>query len=207
MSVTVVPTVPAFATNDSSLTSIEDLAYCLRFLVGDIRPAWHAFTINARTVASANTWTTINFGTIAYDSEANVPGSTGIMASASTAQIQTQGIYAVESCATAVATSSAFYFDLSFLMTGGGNNPNLSTGSTRRFGLRGNTTLATAATQVTVCCADTTPVCAYPLDTIAMQVRASAASVVVQTNMSPVPAYNQGRFVTNFSGHWIRVGS
>jgi hypothetical protein len=199
-----VPSVPTFVTGDTSIPSLQQLAYATRFLVGDIRPMFHAFKTATATISSSNTWTTLSMGAVAYDSESEVSGGSGILTDGIGATIRTQGLYSFTSCATFVATSTAFYVDSSFLITAGASNPNLGSGSTLRFGLDGNTTLATAATQVSICNQDISPICLYPGDTVRLQVRAQASGVVVQTNLSPVPAYNQGRFVTNFSGSWVR---
>lgn len=204
MAQTVIPTVPTFSTGDHSLTNLENLASCVRFLVGDIRPDWHLYKTATQSI-TASTWTTLTFGSTAYDSEASGAGNTGICTDGTGATIRTQGLYAVEACANfrGLATTGP-YCEMCFLMTGGGNNPNLSSGSTIRFGLRGNQGPASTTQEAAICIGDTTPICAYPLDTIRVQVQVNLATTVQPNNNT---AYNEGRFAMSFTGHWTRVWS
>lgn len=204
---TVVPPIPTFASNDSSQTNLDNLSRSVRFLTGDLRPQWHGFKTSNSATLTSQTWTTIGFANVAYDSEESGAGLTGagILTTLGTgvATIKTQGIYAVESCMSFVATATAFQCMTSFLITGGGSNPHLSSGVTMRFGLRGDETINVAASQVCLCCADTTPITCYPGDTIAAQGWAGAATVVTFNNNSD---YKYGRFSSNFTGRWIRAG-
>lgn len=169
---------------------------------------WHGYkTANSATL-TINTWTTIGFVNVAYDSEdsgAHNAGS-GILTTLGTgvATIRTQGIYAVETCLQFQATATPFYTQASFLLTAGANNPHLTTGSTLRFGLRGTETGPSASSQTAVCIADVTPIACYPGDTITVQAMVATATVVTfNTNAS----FSQGRFSSNFTGHWLCAGT
>lgn len=204
MAQTTVPTVPTFADGDHSVTAINNLSQCVRFLVGDIYPQWHSFKTASSSISSATTWTDVPIGTVAYDSESSGAGNTGILTDGIGAIIRTQGIYMTEACVGIVSTSTAVYNQISFLITGGGNNPHLTTGATRRYGLRGNESVGVAGAEQYTCCVDSTPFAVYPLDKIRVQASCGVATTITFNNNS---AYNNGRFSTNFTGRWKMVGS
>jgi hypothetical protein len=194
------PTVPTFVALDSSLTKLQQLSACVEWIIDcstGSRPIWHLYRSTTLSL-SANTWTNYGGAGQAIDTDGvNVLG-TGVV------EIQTQGYYVVEGCGQLVNNANDVQFLTSFLWTAGANNPHFSSGATQRFGTRGGATCSEATTD-----AAQTPQCicpnvCYPLDTIQFQVWTSTAFNLDRNSNN---AYQQGRFVTQFTGMWLREGT
>lgn len=180
---------PDFADNDSSLTNLQNLAYAVRFWTNnDLRPTWHTYKTSAQAIP-ATTWTSPQFGAVAFDSD-SVHSNPGVV-------INTAGVYAVETC---VQTGgSGIGLMVSFLATAGANNPNHTSGSTVRFGLRGGL-MPSSGADGALCSTAIVPWSLYPGDSIQPQVYASSA-VTLDNNSNST--YENGRFVCNFTGLMI----
>lgn len=190
------PTVPNFATNDSSLTNLQNLSAAVNFLVNcGVRPLWH-FIRTATFSLAANTWNAPGYSTVIYDSD-------GVQSSG-LAKIVTQGYYAVEGCADLQTGASGILFDTRFLLTAGPNNPHLTNGSTRIFGQRGGNSVATASQDTAVTLTDVCPIVCYPQDTLQFQVWVNSATTL---NFNQNTSYIQGRFVAQFTGYFVRTGT
>lgn len=196
------PTVPGpFADGTApTLVQLQQLAGAVSFISDcDVRPTWHLYQTNTQSL-SASTWT--NLGTaggnnVAFDSD-------GVSSGSGVATIVTQGYYAVEACADIAVSSPAFTFLVAFLWKAGANNPHFTNGTTLRFGARGGNIVTDASANTAYCASDICPNVCYPGDTIVPQVFASAAiGLKYNTN----DAYNEGRFVANFTGYFISEGT
>lgn len=204
----VIPTVPFFSGNTAaSITQLNQLSYATSFIIDcDIRPVWMFFMYSGQQSITAATWTSIAYDHVAVDSD-GVAGSGH--ANLPNAKIVTQGYYALSAC-TAITTNTdnADMYTTAFLITGGGNNPNLTTGTAYYMGYKGNRSSNTteAPSDNAVCISDMTPFPLYPLDTVTVQVYLSAAHSINVNTTATQTAYNIGRIATKFSGQWLREG-
>jgi hypothetical protein len=188
------PTIPAFADNDSSLTNLQNLSYAVSFLSNaDVQPYWHIYRA-ATTSLTSSAWTGITMTTKAYDSD-NAYDSPGV-------EIQTQGYYTYSACIDVEAVGATEGCVVAFKLTGGGNNPNLATGVTFSHGYRGASTSTTTADNAYVI-TDISPFTLYPLDLVQVEVW---VSTTMTANFNQNTSYIQGRWVTNFTGRWLRSG-
>lgn len=195
VSLPVIPVPPVFPVQDSSLANLQALSYAVSFIANnDIKPTWHLYK-TATTALAANSWQTVNFGSVAFDS-ANVSDGQG-------AVVTTAGYYAVEGCLPVQAGAGGIAAWISFLFVAGPNNPNASPGSQITFGLRGGTATSTAGDDFTLNSSAIAPLCLYPGDGLYLQAYVTGA---VSTNVNNNSSYTAGRFVPNFTGTWIRQG-
>jgi hypothetical protein len=193
-SIPVVPVPPSFAYQDSSLANLQALSSCVSFISdNDVKPTWHFYKTGVQALG-ANTWSTLIFGTSAFDSS-NVSDGTG-------AQITTQGYYAVEACVPFQAGAGGIAAWVAFLVTAGPNSTHTA-GTTLQFGLRGGSATAVAGDDFTLNTTDIVPWCLYPGDTVYVQAYVTSA---ISTNKNQNSSYTGGRFVPNFTGMWIRSG-
>lgn len=192
------PIVPAFVAGDTSITKLQQLSQAVSFLVDcDVRPTWHMYQTTT-TAITGSTWTTPGTKTIAYDDD-GVAISTAMIAT-----IVTQGYYAVEACLPIRTLAGAQSTDCAFLVTAGPNNPHHVNGTTTFFGQRGNNSFAGTGGDATGSISDICPWVLFPGDTVQPQAWISAAATMdFNTNTT----YLNGRFVTNFTGYWLRTGS
>jgi len=198
----VLPTVPQFVQGETSVANLNNLGYATDFLCDDnTRPVYKAFKPFATTISTANTWTNVSGGNVAFDSDGQ--GTTGL--SNMDVNITTTGYYCCEAAASIKSFSTSYNFKIRFLFTAGAPNPVYATGTTIPFGQRASGSLAVTGTDTALCASDICPTVCYPGDTIAMQVYTS------NTNMNTLDfnnnaAFNQGRFVLSFSTYYLRVG-
>lgn len=191
-------TMPTFNAGDSTISKLQQLKYGVEYLIDcQVNPNWHFYKTGTFSL-TASTWNTPGYQTVAFDSDNTQSSGSAVVA--------TQGIYAVEGCAQVNTGTTSTLFKVGFLVTGGGNNPHLSTGSTLQFGQRGGDS---ATSQATTCsagvAADLTPICLYPLDKVDLQVWIGSSSISVQNNNTT--NYLFGRFSANFTGRWIRTAT
>lgn len=185
--------IPNFVEGDTSITNLQNLAYAVQFWTdNDVRPTWH-FYKTATASLTAATWNTVNFGSVAFDSD-------GVFSSGA-ALIVTPGIYTVAMCLQGEAGTSGIGMLVSFLATAGANNPNETSGTTRRFGGRGGEA-CTSGADFALCASSMTPWIMYPGDTIVCQIYPSVA-ITLDNNSNG--AYNQGRYVCNYTGLLIQT--
>lgn len=191
------PTVPSFSAGSPSVATLNQLSQAVSFVADmDVRPFWHLYKTATQSI-TLNTWTSLTFGSIAYDDD-NAQDGTGVT-------VVTQGYYSLTGCAQFRCTTTAVEVSCAFLMTGGGSNPHLGTGVTNRFGYRGDQTQNnTASADTAICATDTTPFPCYPGDTLRFQVY-SGANITLNNNTAV--SYEQGRFVPNFTGYLVRTGT
>lgn len=191
------PTVPTFASNDSSLTNLQNLSAAVAFLCrADIRPTWHYYIAGGQGTSAA-TWAVMKAADIAFDSD-NLWTSTGY------ATIVTQGYYQVEACVDVEMGGDTTSCYSSFLFTAGTNNIHKSSGTTIQFGMRGGDCIQTAAQDTSICTSSLVPVCCYPGDTLQVYIMTETNSTInanVNTN------YMAGRFTANFTGYMVRTGT
>jgi hypothetical protein len=121
------------------------------------------------------------------------------------ATIGTQGYYVCEACVPFVSQSSANNGWASFLWTAGTANPHFSSGTTVQFGLKSGRTIAATGTDEVLSISDFCPVVCYPGDSIVVQAQGGLANTVVDANTNAGAV--QGKFVCNFTGRWVRIGS
>ena len=193
------PAPPTFSAGAPSIAQLNALSYAVSFIADmDVRPFFHFVSENTQAVSS-NTWTTISMSKVAYDNDATF--QTG-----GAAKIVTQGYYTLTGCAEFRCTTTEMTVSAAFLMTGGSSNPHLSSGSTKRFGYRGDSTQnATASADTTLCVSDTTPFPCYPGDTLQLQVYCTGSSITLDYNTGAT--YEEGHFVPNFTGYFVRTGT
>jgi hypothetical protein len=91
---------------------------------------------------------------------------------------------------------------ISFLLTAGANNPNLGTGLTRRFGMRGSNSVSTTGNDTATCLSDHSPFALYPGDVVALQYFVDTA---VSSSFNNNTSYISGRFVPSYNGYWLRT--
>jgi hypothetical protein len=187
------PSVPSFASNDNSLTSLQNLSYAVSFLVDlDVRPVWHLYTGSTHAVA-ANTVITESFPLVAYDNDL-VSDGTGVT-------IKTSGYYTVETCLDFAGNAASEHIMAWFQLTAGANNPNLTNGTTKIFGANGLLSASSAGDDIAMCAADVCPYALYQGDQIKVQYNSDTATTrYTNTNAS----YISQRFVPNFTGMMIR---
>lgn len=190
------PTVPSFATNDSSLSNLQALAYAVSFLSDmTYSPSWHLYTGSTHTVA-ANTIITESFPLVAYDNDGLNDG-TGVV-------IQTQGYYAVEFALDFTVGANTQRTMGWFQHTAGANNPNFTNGTTRIFGGSGLTSANVFTNEdLAICGSDVCPYVLYPGDMIRVQYNSDTACTR-QTNLNT--GYMGARWVPNFTGTFLRPG-
>jgi hypothetical protein len=201
----VLPTVPTFVLGESSITHLQQLAYCASFLIDcDVRPEWHGYSA-AETSISATTWTDIGSGTaapaIAYDSDGVLQG---IATPSLAATIVTQGIYCVEMSAGVPTPSATDMVYIGFLWTAGTHNAEYTNGTNAIFGVRATETLSTTGGDTILCTSDVCPVVCYPGDVITPRIYTSAATTM-QANVNS--GTFSGRFNTNFTGYLVSMGT
>jgi hypothetical protein len=185
---------PTFFDGDSSLVNLNNLGYAIQFLTdNDVKPTWH-FYKTATQAIPASTWTTVNMGTVAFDSDGTFTGG-------GYATIQTPGIYGVAACMQVQAGTTGIGVLTQFLVTAGSSNPNHAAGSSVNIGLRGG--LATASGADTAFAPTAlTPWVLYQGDTIQAQIYTTVAATLDNNSNS---SYMNGRFVCNFTGMLVRT--
>ena len=188
------PTVPTFVANDTSVTKLAQLSQAVSFLIDcDTRPAWHFY--RTTTFSLANGWNIPGYTVVAYDSD-------GVQSSGS-AVIVTQGYYACEGCSD-ISNPSGIVMDLSFQVTFGANNPHHTNGTTLVFGQRGGSWLTPSADPAFTI-GDICPAVLYPGDKVDFRTYVNATGQTLNKNVNA--AFNEGRFVANFTGYFLRTGS
>jgi hypothetical protein len=193
-----IPTVPAFVAGDISITKLQQLSQCVSFLtVASSFPVWHVYRASGTQSVPATTWTSISFPATAIDSDGMSSGSSAIT-------VRTQGYYAMEACVPVKTQAAAFNMQVAILFTAGLANPHYTSGTTNRFGYRSGLSWTAINFDESVCVDDVCPVVCYPGDTLAVQLY---ASVAVVTDANTCSSAVLGRFVTNFTGRWVRQGS
>lgn len=192
----IIPQVPTFTASAPAITDLNNLSYAVQFLVQqDVRPTWNFFATTTDAIA-ANTWTALPFVNTAFDCDG--------VAALGSAQIVTQGKYAVEACISMQAGANKDEFVGCFIFQAGHNNPNFAFNTTMRFGHRGSHTSVTGSANAdnAMCLSDIAPMILYPGDLLGVQVFFSAAHTV---DFNQNTSYIQGRFVTKFTGYLLAV--
>ncbi len=190
------PVIPNFDEDDSSLSKLQDLVYAVAFLSdADITPVYHAYDSAVTNSITTGAWRSIPGGTIAYDSDNQGTISNNKYG----VNIVTQGLYLFEGCAD-FATGSQISVAISFFLTAGANNPHLAPASTKRFGLRETSSPGPASQDAVVTNSDYSPFPLYPGDQVILM--CSVSSTVNQVPLANT-SYLQGRFVTNFTSRWV----
>lgn len=191
-----IPTVPSFVPGDTSITKLQQLSDAVSFISdNDIRPMFKVYK-TATAAITINTWTALPGGTQGYDNDGFFGAGVSF-----TPIIQTQGYYGFEGCVPLLTTTTAIGQRISFFLTAGANNPNLTAGGTFRFGLRGGNSVSTTGNDTAQCTSDQCPLALYPGDSVALQVFVDTA---VSTNFNANASYISGRFVPMFTGYWLR---
>jgi len=190
----IIPAVPSFASNDSSLANLQSLSYAVSFLVDmSVRPIWHLYTGSTHAV-TANTVTTESFPLVVYDNDL-VSDGTGVT-------IQTAGYYAVETALDFLYSAGTSQRTMAwFQLTAGANNPNLTNGTTKLFGGEGLTASNFTTEDLAMCPADICPYALYPGDQLRVQYNSDTACTR-ETNLNN--SYISGRFTPNFTGRMVR---
>jgi hypothetical protein len=192
----VIPTVPSFVTGDTSVTKLQQLSDAVAFLVDiDIRPIFRVYK-TASSALTVGAWTKLPGGTLDIDNDNFFSAGIGFNPT-----IQTAGHYAFEACVPLLTGTTAIGQRISFLLTAGANNPNLGTGLTRRFGMRGGNSVSTTGNDTSTCTADHSPFALYPGDVVELQTYVDTA---VSSSFNNNVSYISGRFVPSFTGYWIR---
>jgi hypothetical protein len=193
-----IPTVPAFVTGDTSVAKLRQLSQCVSFVSSaQSYPLWHLYRDTTFTLTTGGTWYTVPMNLAAFDSD-----RVGI---AGGATIGTQGYYTCEACVPFQTIASATNAWAAFLWTAGTANPHYSSGTTIQFGLKSARTYAGINTNETLCPSDMCPVVCFPGDTIVVQANGGSSGMLVDLNSDLAATY--GRFVCNFTGRWVRIGS
>ena len=193
-----IPTVPAFVTGDTSVAKLRQLSQCVSFVSNAQNyPVWHVYRNSLYGLTTANTWYTLAWPYVAFDSDR--------VAVYGGALIVTQGYYCCEACIPFQSQSSANNAQGQFLFTAGPSNPHYTSGTTIAFGYRFARIIGTAGTDEVMCLDDLCPAVCYPGDTLAVQAQGALANTNVDYN-NPTGA-TAGRFVPNFTGRWVRIGS
>src|SRR3984885_6848946 len=197
----VIPQPPVFTDGTApTLAQLQALAQSVSFLVDtDNRPIWHFYRTSANQGISADTWTQINTGSVAFDSDG--------VHDTYQALVGTPGYSAVESCLSIGLQSSATLFATCIGIIAGANNPNLTSGDYYLFGYRagltGTSGVAGSADAAYTSC-DITPWPLYPGDQVAPYAWANTTATIDYNNLQN---YQLGRWVCNFTGYWIRSES
>jgi hypothetical protein len=184
-----IPTVPSFASNDSSLTNLQEMSTGVKFLTQVANttglPAWHYYATATQSL-SANTTTQVQYNKHALDTDSTYT-STGI------ATVNTQGIYYCSATVGFASTATNEGFFIYFLITAGSSNPNHSSGATVKFGGGGIGTPPESGLNPMQSAGGYTPWACYPGDTIEVIAFAAAAFTILSTGA----AYSQfyGRFI------------
>jgi hypothetical protein len=196
---TALPTIPSFTDLTApSLTDLTNLSYAVSFTADcDVRPTWH-FYRTATMSLTANAWNLIPTNQTAFDSD-GVKGSGG-----AGAVIVTRGYYAVEGCVDVSVTSVGQIVIGAFLWTAGASNPHFTAGSTLVFGGKGGNSTDDNSSNSAYTFSDLCPRVCYPGDTIQPQVWTSFAFTLKYNSND---AFNEGRFVPNFTGIWVGQGT
>jgi hypothetical protein len=190
------PTIPTFASNDSSLTNLQELSYAVSFLSNaNVRPFWHIYQSGGGEGLTSSAWSVVNFNTKAFDSD-GVYDAPGV-------EIVTEGYYSLTACIPIIGLATTEGQVCSFKLTGGTNNPNLASGATFMHGYAGSASCTSASVDNALCLADISPICLYAGDLVQVQVW-PAAGMTMDYNRNV--SYEQGRWVPNFTGQWIRNG-
>lgn len=193
-----IPVVPAFITGDTSMQKMAQLSGCVTWVsCAGSYPVWHLY--KTATQAFTGSYTLITFPKVAFDSDRVAASGGGL------ATIQTQGYYTTEACIPAVSQSTSFTFRAVFIWTAGPYNPHYTSGTTVDYGYRSAVAQGATGTDAVVCLDDLCPVVCYPGDTISVQLAGTASSATVDVN-NPTSTV-AGRFVPNFTGRWVRIGS
>lgn len=193
-----IPAVPAFVTGDTSVAKLRQLSQCVSFVTSaQSYPVWHFYRDATFTLTTANTTYTVPMNIAAFDSD-RVGAAGGVT-------IGTQGYYVCEACVPFQTLAAANTVYAAFLWTAGTANPHYSSGTTIPFGLRSGRAFAGTGTNEVVCPSDICPVVCFPGDTIVVQATGGTNSTVV--DMDTGNAATNGRFVCNFTGRWVRIGS
>ena len=192
-----IPTVPTFVAGDTSVTKLAQLAQAVSFLIDcDTRPAWHFYRTTTFAL-TASAWNVPGYTVVAYDGD-NTQVSGG-------AVVQTQGYYACEGCVD-IVNPTQVTVDLSFLVTFGANNPHHAPNSTLVFGQRGGVwaTIGALSADDAITVGDICPAVLYPGDKVDLRTFVTIAETL---NKNVNTAFNEGRFVANFTGYFLRTGS
>lgn len=193
-----IPTVPAFVTGDTSVAKLRQLSQCVSFVTSaQSYPVWHFYRAATFSLTTANTWFTVPMNMAAFDSDR--VGTNG------GATLGTQGYYVVEACVPFQTQSSANNAWAAFLWTAGPANPHFSSGTTNQFGLKSGRAIGSINMDETLSISDFCPVVCYPGDSIVVQANGGLSPTTIDTNTNATAV--QGRFVCNFTGRWVRIGS
>ena len=193
-----IPVIPTFVDGDTSVAKLRQLSEAVSFVSNAEKfPMWHFYRTSTFTMATAGTWYTVPMNVTAFDSDR--VGSNG------TVTIVTQGYYSCEACLPFQTQTVVNNAVGSFLFTAGVSNPHYSSGTQIVFGLKYGRMIAGTGMDEAVTLDDLCPVVCFPGDTIAVQAQGGVANTVIDIN-NPVGA-TEGRFVPNFTGRWVRVGS
>jgi hypothetical protein len=193
------PTVPSFSTGDTSITKLQQLSNAVSFLaVAQSGVMWH-FYANSQQGAFSGSWVPLIFANVALDTD-------GVWNAAANgiATIVTQGYYAVEMCLPVETAVTTFTIRAGFLWTAGANNPHFSVGTTRKYGVRSGATNPQLSTNETLCVSDLIDVVCYPGDTITPRIFTSSSCTI---DFNSALSVTKGRFVTNFTGHLVCLGT
>lgn len=193
------PTIPAFTQGESSVLHLAQLAQAAQFAaIADYFPLWR-FYKGAGENISANTWTTLLFGSIAIDTDQ-------VWNSGGWATVNTQGYYATEACVPFQNNGSANGdIQVRFLWTAGPNNPHYGSGSTQIYGGSSSSVPSgSGGTTFAICTADHCPVVCYPGDNISVEVGVSSA---LTTDTLTNNSATLGWFTPSFGGRWVRMGA
>jgi hypothetical protein len=193
-----IPTVPAFVTGDTSIAKLRQLSQCVSFVSSaQSYPVWHLYRTATFSLATANTWFTVPMTATAFDSDRIGTGG-GVT-------IATQGYYACEACVPFQTQSSVNNAWAAFLFTAGTANPHYSSGTTIQFGLKSGRAIGSINMNETLSPSDFCPVVCFPGDTIVVQANGGLSPTVIDNNTNATAV--AGRFVCQFTGRWVRIGS
>lgn len=192
------PVIPSFTDGDYSMAKLRQLSQAVSFVSNAEKyPMWHFYRTSLLTMATANTWYTVPMDDIAFDSDrVNVGGKVTIV---------TPGYYACEACLPFQTQATSNNAIGSFLFTAGVANPHYASGTQITFGLQFGRSIDASGMDEVISLDDLCPVVCFPGDTIVVQAQGAIANTVIDVN-NPTGA-TEGRFVPNFTGRWVRVGS
>jgi hypothetical protein len=194
------PVVPVFPAADTSISNLQALADCVRFLtVSQFHPEWHCYCTATFPLTVANTWYSVDF----TDANVALDSDQVLSSPAPGAMIRTPGYYSLTGCVPFQTQSGTSFNVLAgFQFTAGPYNAAYSAGTTKNFGIRQGYTAPTVSWDETVCCEDISPYC-YAGDSLALICLATVSATVDNNSDSGVTG---GRFVCNFTGKLIRLG-
>ena len=191
MPATTIPTVPSFASNDSSLTNLQNLAYCAQFLAVSA-PHWQFYS-TASTAVPATTATTMPM-------EGSVSNDESAWTSPGYITVQTLGYYM---CSYTLPVTSGFTVRAYLLLTPSASSPYFG-GGARVFALQSSFASTTA---IVMNGSDMTPICCYPGDTIKVVCFASGAVTQVPKSTANGHLAASGALFPAFSGRYVSYGT